>query len=621
MLTVLATILAAALAGLVLQAIRLARRWRKGRIAAVPWKRGLALLPYTYLVTVHGIVARDRNAARMHALAAGGAILVGATAAGYAATGATKAAVAMFAAAIVALLGVAMAVSRRFPQRLPRLSAGPFNRFAPSLGAFASGAVLLAASDWAPFPTAWVGLLLMAGGAAVLVNAAAGGPLRHAVAGTVWLVAHARPKRLAGQADTALRQLELGDERLGVQVTADLGWNRLASFDACVQCGRCEAACPAFAAGQPLNPKALVADIVQAMAPAVTEPYAGHEHPALARPTKAGRGVLLGVDGTVSPQSLWACTTCRACVAECPMLIEHVDTVVDMRRHLILEAGDAPQKVSEALHALRATDTLSGRDPASRLDWATDLALPRIRPDRRVDVLLWLGDGAFQRRNQRTLRALVTLMRRADIDFAVLGPDERDCGDTARRLGDEATFQALARENIATLAGLRFDRIVSPDPHAVHALAREYPEFGGRYTVTHHSTLLAELLEAGRLRPAAAAATQAVTYHDPCYLGRYLGELNAPRRVLSSLGLTLVEMERSGVRSQCCGGGGGAALADVPGARRIPDVRMDQIRSTRASVVAVACPTCALMLEGVTGPRPEVADLAELTLMALEGAE
>jgi Fe-S oxidoreductase len=202
------------------------------------------------------------------------------------------------------------------------------------------------------------------------------------------------------------------------------------------------------------------------------------------------------------------------------------------------------------------------------------------------------------------------------VDFAVLGPEELDCGDLARRLGDEALFQNLARRNIALLARYRFKRILTADPHVLHCLKNEYPALGGRYEVVHHTTFLAELIAAGRLAPS-RKLNQAVTYHDPCYLGRYNGEIEAPRAILDRLGVERREMERAGLRSSCCGGGGGAPLTDIAGKRRIPDIRMEHARATGAPVLAVACPNCAAMLEGVIGPRPAVADIAELLEAAL----
>lgn len=301
------------------------------------------------------------------------------------------------------------------------------------------------------------------------------------------------------------------------------------------------------------------------------------------------------------------------------MMIEHVDAIVDLRRFQTLELGAIPEKGAAPLMELRLADEIAGRALAGRTDFAAGMPLPVMAQKGEAEVLLWLGEGAYELRYGRTLRALVTLLQLAGVDFAVLGGEERDCGDLARRLGDEATFQRLARDNIATLARYRFRRILTADPHALHALRNEYQAFGGDYEVVHHAAFLDELVAAGRLDPGALGELR-VTYHDPCYLGRYNGEFDAPRRLLDRLGLDRVEMERSGRRSMCCGGGGGAPVTDIQGERRIPDLRMAQAGATGAGIVAVACPQCTAMLEGVTGARPEVRDIAELVLMAVEAA-
>lgn len=297
------------------------------------------------------------------------------------------------------------------------------------------------------------------------------------------------------------------------------------------------------------------------------------------------------------------------------MLIEHVDAVIDLRRNRTLVQGDLPGTAPDILANLRETASAGGYDTVTRYHWATDLDVPIAKPGEPVDILLMAGESAFDLRAQRTLRSLVTLLKAAGTDFALLGPAERDCGDTARRLGDEATFQSLARQNISTLNALSFQRIVTADPHVMHCLKNEYPSFGGLFRVQHHTTLLAELdLPLGKLKDA-----RRVTYHDPCYLGRYNGETTAPRALLASIGIEVAEMARSGLSSRCCGGGGGAPLTDIPGEKRIPDIRMADARATGAGIVAVGCPNCTAMLEGVVGDRPDVLDIAELLVQALEG--
>jgi Fe-S oxidoreductase len=525
-------------------------------------------------------------------------------------------------AAVVAVAGAWFFGARRWFGRAPanlsrnwRWSALP-----ASLLAFALAALCLAVAGPTVVPTASVAAVLAF--AAVLASTLLG-PLRHAWLGALHLAFHPRPERFglaASGPQGALTPLDLDAPKLGAEAPRDFAWNRLLGFDACVQCGRCELACPAFAAGQPLNPKKLIQDLATALGPgeATDAAYAGSPHPGLPVGTARGGPGLPLVGSTIHPDTVWACTTCRACVHECPMFIEHVDAVVDLRRFQTLEAGAVPAKAAPALAELREGDTISGRPLARRLDWAADLSLRHLGEGEGCDVLLWVGEGGFELRNQRTLRALTKLLRRAGLDVAVLGEAELDSGDLARRLGDEATFQRLAAANVMTLLGRRFRRIVTADPHSFHALRNEYPAFGGTFEVLHHSQLLAGLVAGGRLAVPAPASERSITYHDPCYLGRYNGEIEAPRALLDALGLQRVEMERHGLRSFCCGGGGGAAISDVPGARRVPDVRMDQARATGAEVVAVACPTCALMLEGVTGPRPEVADVAELLLEAVD---
>ncbi|MDF2996023.1 MAG: protein of unknown function cysteine-rich region domain protein [Xanthobacteraceae bacterium] len=612
----------------VVAAGRRALLWRAGRAAKVDWVRGLIALPKRYLVDVHHIVARDAFAARMHALVAGG--LIGGTL--LAMLGALPwlggwraywALVALLFA--VMLVGGAMVARRRYPSKPPRLSGGRFQMLPWLMIGYGSGALLVAldaALGGVLWPLAWLGLWLAAAAGMGLMLQIDRGPMRHAFAGAAHLVAHPRPGRFEGRRETALKPLELDAEKLGVETPSDFAWNQLLGFDACIQCGRCEVACPAFAAGQPLNPKRLIQDLAAAIQPGGSNAgYAGSPYPA-ARPV-AGRGgpelPLVGAGAMIHPDTLWSCTTCRACVEECPMMIEHVDAILDLRRFQTLELGAIPEKGAAPLMELRFADEIGGRALGSRTDFAAGAPLPLMADKGEAEILLWLGEGAYELRYGRTLRALVKLLQLANVDFAVLGAEERDCGDLARRLGDEATFQRLARDNVATLARYRFRRILTADPHALHALRNEYKAFGVTYEVVHHAAFLDELIAAGRLDPGALDVAR-VTYHDPCYLGRYNGEFDAPRRLLDRLGIERVEMERSGRRSMCCGGGGGAPVTDIQGERRISDLRMAQAGETGAGIVAVACPQCTAMLEGVTGARLEVRDIAELVLMAVEVA-
>jgi Fe-S oxidoreductase len=619
--TILAFGLLAALVILLAAVFLLIRRWSVGRPAKIDWIAGITRLPRAYLHDVHEAVGREQNAGLMHAMTAGGlvATLVMLVLMAWFGWRGAFAGALLLLALIVMIGGSLLVARRRWPRPAPRFSRGRFQLLPALFLFFAYGTAMIAFGE-----IGWLkqspdgqppGQMPAAIALILLATQLAWGPLKHILAGTINLVAHPRPARFKTSAPSAdLRPLDLDSLRLGAAMIGDFAWNRLASFDACIQCGRCESACPAFAAGQPLNPKALIQDFVASL-PGFTEPYSGSPHPP--RQVESGGPIIrLSERGSVHSDTIWACTTCRACVRECPMMIEHVDAIVALRRKQTLEDGAAPGKAAAALAEMKTADNPGGRDLSTRLDWASDVNLNLLAEVKTTDVLLWLGDGAFDLRNQRTLRALVRLLREARVDFAVLGSEELDCGDVARRLGDEATFQDLARRNIATLLKYRFARIATADPHVLHCLKNEYPAFGGHYQVVHHSTLLAELLADGRINPSKALGGS-ITYHDPCYLGRYNGEFDAPRAVLDRLGIERREMERSGYRSSCCGGGGGAPLSDIAGKRRIPDIRIEHARETGAATVAVACPNCAVMLEGVIGPRPVVADIAELLEAAL----
>jgi dimethylglycine catabolism B len=642
--TLLPILIFSALALAVIGAWRRVRLWRQGRPSTVPLLKGLAAMPRRYLVDLHHVVGRDKVMSHTHVATAGGFVAAAVLMILVHGLGWANALLGTLLLAASATMFVgSLFVARRRRNPPARLSKGPWMRLPKSLAAFSVGVFLITLPTVGILPAgAFQGLL---GGLVALALAGLvvwgmgelffgmtwGGPMKHAFAGALHLAFHRRPERFSskhGKAgrSTGLKALNLEDESapLGVEKPADFTWNQLLGFDACVQCGRCEAVCPAFAAGQPLNPKKLIQDMVVGLAGGSDAAYAGSPYPG--KPIGEHHGsphgpIVLSPQGhegkaLVDAETLWSCTTCRACVEECPMMIEHVDAIVDMRRHLTLERGQTPNKGAEVLDNLIATDNPGGFDPGSRLHWAADLNLPLMADVKQTEVLLWLGDGAFDMRNQRTLRALVKILRTAEVDFAVLGNEERDSGDVARRLGDEATFQSLAGRNIATLARYRFRRIVTCDPHSFHVLGNEYGELGGQYEVRHHSTFIAELYDAGRL-----AFTPwkggTVTYHDPCYLGRYNGEYEAPRNVLKALGITVAEMERSGFRSRCCGGGGGAPITDIPGKQRIPDMRMNDVEATGAELVAVGCPQCTAMLEGVVDGPAEVRDIAELVADAL----
>ncbi|MDN3524215.1 (Fe-S)-binding protein [Halomonas sabkhae] len=630
----------AALAVAAIGAWRRSRLWRQGRPARVDLIKGLASMPRRYLVDLHHVVERDKVMSHTHVATAGGFVAAALLMILVHGLGLAEGVLGwLLLLASTSMFVGSLFVARRRRNPPARLSRGPWMRLPKSLMAFSVSVFVITLPSVGLLPE---GLLTGAAGtlfalilaalvtwglAEMLVGMGWGGPMKHAFAGALHLAFHRRPERFSTRdggegRSTGLKALDLNDPdaTLGVEKPSDFTWNQLLGFDACVQCGRCEAVCPAFAAGQPLNPKKLIQDMVVGLAGGSDAEYTGSPYPD--RPVGEHHGTphgpIVARDGKalVDSETLWSCTTCRACVEECPMMIEHVDAIVDMRRFLTLEQGETPGKGAEVLDNLIATDNPGGFDPGARMHWAADLELPLMSQRGEAEVLLWLGDGAYDMRNQRTLRAFIKVMRAAGVDFAVLGDEERDSGDVARRLGDEATFQSLARRNIATLSQYRFERIVTCDPHSFHVLGNEYTELGGDYHVSHHSTFIGELYDAGRLafRPWKGGR---VTYHDPCYLGRYNGEFEAPRHVLRALGIEVAEMQRSGFRSRCCGGGGGAPITDIPGKQRIPDMRMGDVQETGADMVAVGCPQCTAMLEGVVDSSADVRDIAELVADAL----
>ncbi len=625
--TLLPILLFAAVGLALLGALRRVALWRRGRASKVDLIGGLLAMPKRYMVDLHHVVARDKYMANTHVATAGGFVLAAVLAIlvhGFGLHNRILGYALLLATTLMFVGALFVAKRRRNPPA--RLSKGPWMRLPKSLLAFSVSFFVVTLPVAGILPEhfgGWVLATILAVGvlwgvSELFFGMTWGGPMKHAFAGALHLAWHRRAERFGGGRSTGLKPLDLEDPNapLGVEKPKDFTWNQLLGFDACVQCGKCEAACPAFAAGQPLNPKKLIQDMVVGLAGGTDAQFAGSPYPGKAIGEHGGHPHQPIVNGLVDAETLWSCTTCRACVEECPMMIEHVDAIVDMRRHLTLEKGATPNKGAEVLENLIATDNPGGFNPGGRMNWAADLNLSLLSEKQSTDVLFWVGDGAFDMRNQRTLRAFVKVLKAAKVDFAVLGLEERDSGDVARRLGDEATFQLLAKRNIQTLAKYRFKRIVTCDPHSFHVLKNEYGAFNGHYLVQHHSTYLAELIGAGALNLGQHKGSS-VTYHDPCYLGRYNGEYEAPRDVLRALGIEIKEMQRSGFRSRCCGGGGGAPITDIPGKQRIPDMRMEDIRETGAELVAVGCPQCTAMLEGVVEPRPMIKDIAELVADAL----
>jgi Fe-S oxidoreductase len=431
------------------------------------------------------------------------------------------------------------------------------------------------------------------------------------------LVVDGRPVDLQGE-DTD----EAVFERLGVGTAADFTWRDLVGLATCTECGRCQAVCPAWGAGQPLSPKLFIESL--------------RDHAFAEWPVNQGPHTpLVGGDApwVITEEALWACTTCGACTAVCPVSIEHVDHIVDLRRHRVLSDAAFPAELTGTFRHLERRQNPWGIPAQKRLDWARGLEfdVPVVGRDvtslDEVDYLYWVGcAGAFDSRGQATARAFATLLHRAGVSFAVLGTNECCTGDPARRAGHEALFAELAAQGVATLNEAHATKIVVTCAHCLNTLAGEFGPFGGHYDVVHHSELLADLVRQGRLRlgdlPVAEGGTRvAVTYHDPCYLARHQGRVDAPRALLGSIGnLDLTEMACSGRETQCCGAGGGRMWMEEDVATRPSRRRADQALATRASTVVTACPFCSTMLGDAFASDPSdlaVQDIAHVVLSAL----
>ena len=416
----------------------------------------------------------------------------------------------------------------------------------------------------------------------------------HVLTGPVNIAA--RPARPAG----AMQPLKMEDVessgRVGVSAFTDFTRQQLLSLDACMECGRCEEACPAWASDKPLSPKAVVVDLRDALSRRDAQPLHG---------------------GVIRAETLWACTMCQACVFECPVLIGHVDLIGDMRRHLVGE-GQVAGPPAKALAAVGRQFNPYGRPASERLAWANGLDVPTVEANPEFDYLLWVGcAGAFDPRAQKAARSLVNLLQAAEVNFAVLGREECCTGDPARRMGDEFLFQEIAQANVENLKARKVRNIVTSCPHCFNSLQNEYSQFGGDFHVQHHSQLLAELVRDGRLA-GGNGNDESITIHDPCYLSRVNGETAAQRVVLkSATSAPIREMARNGKKTFCCGAGGGRMWFEEPVGQRVSGIRAKEALETGARKVATACPFCLNMMSDAmaatgAGDGVKVLDIAEI---------
>ena len=399
-------------------------------------------------------------------------------------------------------------------------------------------------------------------------------------------------------------------EVFGVGEVERFTWKQLLDLEACVRCGRCQAVCPAFATEKSLNPKKLIQDLKthwQAKLPALRKGQ-GASYP---DPLIDGAGVR--------QEDLWSCTTCRHCMEVCPLEIEHVDKVVDLRRHLVLMEGTMPDELVTLNRNVENNFNPWGVGWSERNNWMSrrGVEIPVLEPGDEFDVLLWVGcAGSFDDRYQKVVAATARLLQKAGVRFGILGTAEKCCGDPVRASGNEYLYQSLATENIAAMDALGVKTIVTTCPHCLKTLDKEYPQFGGNYTVMHHSTYLLDLVSRGQLKTVKPLPAQ-LTLHDSCYLSRYAGITAEPRALLTHIeGLHLAEMGRCQTDNFCCGAGGARMWMEEE-APRINSVRTEEALATNASLIGTACPFCLTMLDdGVKAAKRDgevtVLDLAEV---------
>lgn len=432
--------------------------------------------------------------------------------------------------------------------------------------------------------------------------------LRHVVAGSV-LLATTDSQQLGTMTPVSIEEVEASG-KFGIGEVTDLPRQQLIQLDACVSCGRCEDECPAHAAGKPLSPRS----VVQALS--------GHLQDLVASPAREDTPPLHGE--VISEDTLWACTTCSACVEVCPLGVDPLTLITGMRRHLV-GSGNIRGPAATALQKLSRSGNPWGLPAEQRFDWAEGLQVPTVEDTPDFEILYWVGcAAAYDRQARRTARAMVRLLQTAKVNFAVLGNQERCTGESARRMGEEFVFAELAATNVETFKRHGVTRILTHCPHCLNSLRHDYPQAGGQFDVIHYSQYLAELISAGRLTFPGSQTdshTGSVTFHDPCYLARVNGIVDSPRELLSHAGARLTEMPRHGCRTACCGGGGGRMWLDDAPDERVGQDRVDEVLQTATETVVVSCPFCRTMIgDGIAarGAETLVKDLAEVMVAALD---
>jgi len=416
-------------------------------------------------------------------------------------------------------------------------------------------------------------------------------------------------------------------ESFGASSVEDFTWKQLLDLDACTMCGRCTSVCPAHATGKSLDPREIVLKSGEVMAATGT--------PKVSPPLGTDPEVTVSANSLferITPEEIWACTTCKACDEICPVNIEITDKIFDMRRYLSLMESNFPAELGNAYRAMENQMNPWGLNQGERGDWAEGLdGVTIVDPGEALqsEYLYWVGcAGSFDDKNKKVTQSMAQLLRRAGIDVSVLGPSEMCTGDPARRSGNEYLFQMLAQPNVEMLNGMGVKKIITQCPHCFNTLLNEYPQIGGNYEVVHHTQLLEELIESGQLDVSQATLEERITYHDSCYLGRHNDVYLAPRKVVASIkGVDVVEMPRNGTTGMCCGAGGARMWMEENVGTKVNDERAAEALSTGATRVATACPFCYIMLDdgvkgaGVEEEQVRVADISIHLLEAIEAGE
>jgi Fe-S oxidoreductase/nitrate reductase gamma subunit len=504
----------------------------------------------------------------------------------------------------------------------PTPSAGPaFEPWAPaaSLGALAlHGAGLGPASAW---QVGTVALFLHLALILLFLNVLPFGKHFHIITA----LPNVFFARLAPVAALRKLDLEAEDASFGAATVKDLSWKEAWDTYSCTECGRCQTHCPTYVTGKPLSHKEVNRAIrhhLVAQAPALTALARAKD----AAAKEAATAALPPITSVVPPETFWACTTCGWCETACPVLIENVPRLVDMRRQAVLVESSFPDEASRVFKGIEGQGNPWGLGSNKRTEWCADLDVPRASSGEKFEFLFFVGcAGAFDDRQKKVSRAIVKILREAKVSFAILGEEETCNGESARRLGNEYLFQMQAQANVETLNGYGVQKILVQCPHCLNTIKNEFPQFGGKYEVVHHTELIAGLVKEKRLSPTAAEGLGQVTFHDPCYLARWNGVTEAPREALESVGVALREMPRNRRQGFCCGAGGGRFWLEEKIGVRVNRTRAEEAAATlgeKGGVVATGCPFCLTMMkDGIADTGKEdslrVMDVAEIVAAGL----